>query len=484
VTSTQTSNTQLRAGCYHRISNDPKDRRTGVDRQRQDTAALCEVQGWTPAGDYTDNDRSASNGQRRQHWERLLADIRDGKIDAIAAWDQDRNWRMMHDLEELRRFFATVGREIRLATTGQGVIDLFSPTGVLAAQIKTAVSEHEIAMMKVRMRRAARDRAERGIPAWRKAFGYDVGECHEDCPPKCNGYHIDPVNAPLVRDAYRAALAGVSMCELARRLNALGARGGTGKPWSSNTVSLFLRKPRNAGLRSHNDEIVLDADGRPVKGTWPALVDEKTWRAVQTVLTAPGRGSRRSVRRHMLTGLLVCGKPGCGAKLAGGQPANGVPSYRCKVCGGVSVRASDIEPTVYRLVGGRLAMPDAADLLRAEIDDTEADAIRAELAALYARRQQIGIERGQGLLDGQTAKIALDVVAGEVAAAQRRQQDDDRLRLLADLPLGQPEAVEAVKRLSPDRFRAVADVLATITVAPVGKGAHVFNPERVQVNWR
>ena len=52
-------------------------------------------------------------------------------------------------------------REVLLATTGQGDIDLYSPTGVLTAQIKTAVSEHEIAMMKVRHapRRAAARRA-------------------------------------------------------------------------------------------------------------------------------------------------------------------------------------------------------------------------------------------------------------------------------------------------------------------------------------
>ena len=52
------------------------------------------------------------------------------------------------------------------------------------------------------------------------------------------------------------------------------------------------------------------------------------------------------------------------------------------------------------------------------------------------------------------------------------------------LPLGTPEVADAVSRLSPDRLRAVLDVLMTVTVAPVGKGGHVFNPERVQVNWR
>jgi hypothetical protein len=30
----------------------------------------------------------------------------------------------------------------------------------------------------------------------------------------------------------------------------------------------------------------------------------------------------------------------------------------------------------------------------------------------------------------------------------------------------------------------VVDLLLTATVAPVGKGSHVFNPERVTVEWR
>ena len=52
------------------------------------------------------------------------------------------------------------------------------------------------------------------------------------------------------------------------------------------------------------------------------------------------------------------------------------------------------------------------------------------------------------------------------------------------LPLGRPEVVDAVKRLSPDRFRAVLGVLMSVTVTPVGKGGHTFRPERVQVTWR
>jgi DNA invertase Pin-like site-specific DNA recombinase len=500
---------QVRAGCYCRISSDPDDKREGVDRQKQDTTAVCDIQKWTPAGFYIDNDRSASNGKQRPEWDRLLTDITAGKIDAIAAWDQDRGWRMMHELEDLRKFFTKLGRKIPLATTGQGAIDLYSPTGVLTAQIKTAVSEHEIAMMKVRMRRAAKQKAERGLPQWKHAFGYLVGEHTPDCPPKCKSYHHqkDPKTAPLVEAAYKAILAGTKLKDIAAIFNDAGADGLNGKPWSETTVSLFLRAHRNAGLRSHNDEPVYGEDGQPVRGTWPPLVEESTWKAAQAKLTAPGRRpGPKTVKRHLLTGLLKCGntelpektkerlgRDWCGGHLGGnwqmqhhrGGPKAHTITYRCLTCRGVAVRAEHIEPLIYGYIIDRLMRPDAVDLLKTDIhDEAEAEAIRTELTTLYGEIEKIAIERGQRLIDGQQAKIATDIVKADIAKLEHRQQDAERMRVFEGLPLGTPEVAEAIKELPPDRFRAILDLLLTVVIKPVGKGGHVFNPERVDETWK
>ncbi len=467
---------KVRAGCYCRISSDPDDKREGTARQREDTAALCEVQGWTIAGVYADDNRSASNGKDRPEWKRLLADIEAGKIDAIAAWDQDRNWRMMSELEELRRFFASLGREIKLATTGQGEIDLYSPTGVMMAQIKTAVSEHEIAMMKVRMRRAAKAKAGAGRPQWRKAFGY---MCAADGPIP------DPVTAPLVAQAYASVIAGGSISDIARDWNAQGHIGLTGKPWSPSTVSLFLRAPRNAGLRAHNNVIVGN-------GTWEPLVSEATWRAAQSVMTAPGRSRPKTVRRHLLTGLLACGKNGCGGALAAcrtsvatgnapGRPKAGESKppkhreyrmvYRCKTCFGVAVPANHIEEFARDLVAARLAKPDAVDLLKTEIHDAaEAERLRTEANTLLTRLDEIADERADGLLTGPQARRATERIEAHLAEIDRQQQDSDRLRVFDRLPLGTPEVAAAVDALTADRFRAVLAVLATVTIEPCGRG--------------
>ncbi|SUA03108.1 phiRv1 integrase [Mycolicibacterium fortuitum] len=486
-----------------------------IARQRKDCLALCEQRNWTPV-EYVDNDRSATNGKVRPKYQRMLADIADGKIDAVVVWDLDRLHRQPRELED----FIDLADAHRLAlATVTGDCDLSTDNGRLYARIKGAVGKSETERKAARQRAAARQKAEQGRPQWKRAFGYVAGP---------DGPQPDLETAPLVKQAYAALLAGSSLNEIARMFNAADAYGqrwvkpkdadgNTIKdaapqlirtPWTSTTVSLFLRKPRNAGLRSYTD---VKANTTEIigKGNWPALVDEALWRAAQDKLNAPGRApGRKSVRQHPLTGVLRCGKPGCGGYLAGqwvmqktggkpgrpkagqtkephsGQVAHSI-AYGCKRCRGVSVRAEYVEPLLYELVGGRLARPDAAELVKAEtLDEAEAEAIRGELATLYGDLENIGVERGQGLLTGKQAKIATDIITGKIAKLELRQQDQERLHVFDGIPLGTPEAVDAVNDLSPDRFRAIVAVVMEPSVLPVGKSGRGFDRDRLQPNWR
>jgi DNA invertase Pin-like site-specific DNA recombinase len=472
------------AAVYLRISYDPSGQALGVARQREDCTALCTSKGWTSV-EYIDNDTSASTGKRRPAYERMLADIRDGRIGAVVAWDLDRLHRRPIELES---FMALADeRHLALATVS-GDVDLSTAQGRLVARMKGSVAAHEIEHKKARQRRAAEQKAARGEPQWKRAFGY----LDEARTP-------DPTTAPLVKQAYAAVLAGSSLADICALFNDAGAltarwvrpRDADGspvrdakpilerRPWNPSLVSQFLRKPRNAGLRDHNGTIV----GR---GTWPPLVDEETWRAAQSVLDAPGRSpGRKTVRRHLLTGVLRCGRAGCGGHLSGMQTIDKRITYACKTCRGVSIRAEHVEPMIYHAVGERLAQPDAVDLLKAELHDTaEAERLRGERATLLARLDEIAVERADGLIDGKGYRTMTDRINAQLVSLERAQQDQERLRVFDGLPLGTPEVVERVRALSPDRLRAVIDVLVVFEVAPVGKGGHVFNPDRVTATWK
>jgi len=448
---------------YLRISEDRTGDQLGVVRQRQDCEELCRSKGWTPV-EYVDNDISATSSKPRPAYEQMLADIRGGHLGAVVAWDLDRLHRRPIELES---FMALADEKHLALATVSGDVDLSTAQGRLVARLKGSVAAHEGEHRKARQLRAMRQLAEAGVPNWPMgAFGY-LGDTRQ----------LDPQTAPLVKQAYADILAGASLNDICRQWNADGVRTVTGRPWTAEVLTHFMRKPRNAGLRAYKGEIV-------GKGTWPPLVDESTWRAAQAVLDAPSRvPGRKAVRRHLLTGVALCGK--CGHTLSGSYRTDGRIVYVCKQCHGVSILAENVEPIVYGVVAGRLAKPDAADLLKAEQHDTaEAEKLRTQRAALLAELDNIGVERADGLLTGKQAKIATDRITEKLAAIEARQQDQDRLRVLDGIPLGKPAAAAAVKKLSPDRFRAVLDLLMTITVAPVGKSGKVFNPERVQVDWK
>lgn len=455
------------AAVYLRISRDKTGEQLGVRRQRQDCVALCAEKRWTPV-EYLDNDVSATTGKTRPKYEAMLSDIRDGRIGAVVCWDLDRLHRRPIELEA----FMAIADEHRLKlATVSGDTDLSTAQGRLVARLKGSVARHEVEHKSDRQRRAAVQLAQRGEPKWRNAFGYMPDGSRQP----------DPVTAPLVRDAYASILAGGSISDVARAFNAAGHYGLTGRPWTAKVVSLFLRKARNAGLRSHNGEIV-------GPGNWPALVDETTWRTVQSVLNAPGRApGLKSVRRHLLTSVLGCGK--CGGYLAGRQTKMKAMTYQCKSCHGVSIRAEYVEPLLFGTVVERLAMPDAVDLLKAEChDDAQAEALRTEYNRLTTELGAIGVERGEGLLTGAQAKIATDVVLAKLEAIERAQTDAEKRRVLDGIPLGTPEVADAIAELSPDRFRAILDLLVRITVDPVGKGHRVdgarFDADRVRFIWR
>lgn len=478
MTPSTTTSPQLRAGCYCRISSDPKDKRQGVDRQRQDTADICEMNGWAVAEFYVDNNRSAYNGQRRPHWERLLADIAADKIDVVVAWNQDRAWRKMSDFEALRPVFEPKG--VLLACTNIGTIDFANADDMFRVQISTALSEMEIRKMKIRMRRAAKQAAQRGTRKWTVTpFGYG-----EDGLP-------DPHVAGLVRQAYADVLAGETILGIARAWNAAGVFGVKGKPWAASSLSLFLRSPRNCGQRSHT--YTDEHSGKTVteivgKGDWEPLVTEDTWKRVQGVLNGPGRGvGRRGPRqRYLLTSMMTCMRCGPGHRLTGAVVAADRRLYICRNCRRNSALASSVETVVIDALAERLSRPDAVDLVRSDThDEAEAERLRTERQTLLARKAELADERADGLIDGAGYKRMTDRLDVKLAAITASETDPVRADVLSGVPLGgeRAELVAVLEGLTQDRYRAVLDVVAEVSIAPVGKGGRWFKPERVLIDW-
>ena len=72
------------AALYLRQSEDRNGDMLAVDRQREDCVKLAAHKGWSWT-EYVDNDTSATAKKPRPAYQRMLADIRDGRIQAVAG---------------------------------------------------------------------------------------------------------------------------------------------------------------------------------------------------------------------------------------------------------------------------------------------------------------------------------------------------------------------------------------------------------------
>lgn len=457
-----------RTAVYARISQDRNGDALGVARQRQDCEAYAQRRGWQVVQAYIDNDVSASSGKRRPAYARMLADVEAGKIDAVVVWALDRLHRRPVELE---RFIDLADRHrLALGSVG-GDVDLSTSAGRLHARIMGSVARHEIEHKGERQARAALQAAQDGRPTGGpRPFGYRPG-----------GAEPDPVEAVEVCDAFRALLAGTPIREIARDLNRRGVLTSLGKQWSATQVRAMMLRARNAGLRTYRGEVVGQA-------SWPALVDETTWRAAVAVLTDVTRKTSPGfATRWLLSSLARCGVCGATVSSAGAARTRVDGSrptvYRCRSRKHVARDAVPVDNLVSRVVVARLSQPDAAALL---VDDSAPDAelLRGQAQALRSRLDTLAVEFADGTLTGGQLRVATERLRSRLADVEAAQAHASRVPVLVDL-VGVADVAKAWESLPFDRKRAVIDTLMTVTIEPEPvRGARHFRPELVHIEWR
>ena len=232
-------------------------------------------------------------------------------VDAVLCFKWDRFIREPLDLEYLIPRFDKAG--VRFAEV-DGIIDLGTDSGRLAARILIAVAKAEQERKAERQKLANEQAAINGkrFTGGPRPFGY--GEDHVTA---------HPVEGPAVAEACAALLGGGTISGVMREWTRLGltppqqAQRGTTR-WNRTSIRTILLNPRIAGLSVYRGEIV-------GQGNWEPLVPEETWRAVRGILEDPARKPPRGVRT-LLGGLALCP---CGNVVTGMPSHTGHHIYRC-----------------------------------------------------------------------------------------------------------------------------------------------------------
>lgn len=445
------------AGIYIRISLDPTGARLGVTRQLKDCRAKGETLGWSIHKVYEDNDTSASGTKPRPAYQRLLADLEAGTIDAVIVWDLDRLTRRPIEVEHFIELADR--RKIALASVG-GDVDLSTDNGRMFARIKGAVARAEVDRKSARQRSANDQRAEHGRPAaGRRSFGYSP-----------DGMHLVPAEAAHIQDAAARLLAGESIHAITAHLNKDGALTTAGNQWGTTEVRRMLANPRYAAKRVHRGAVVGE-------GTWPAILDPDTHQAIRAILDDPARKAPGRPQSSLLTGIAACAV--CSDRIYATRSGAKARRYYCRSRAHVSRVADPIDAYA---VGYLLDLISSRrnDLLGDAADESRGRQLRAQETQLRGRLDGLAEAYAAGDLDdlqlragSRRAKAELDQVITELASLRRKPA-------LASLVAADDVRAEW-EGMSLDAQRAALRAALVVTLHPAGQGARYFDPGTITV---
>lgn len=357
--------TTTRAAIYLRISLDRQEG-AGVKRQEDDCRALVGAQtGWEVAGVYRDNSVSAHSGKPRPQYERLLADIRAGQIDAVVAWDPDRLHRRPLELNEYIDLAET--HRVATRTVNAGHWDLSTPAGRVQARIMgdLAAYESEHKAERVTAAQLHATRAGKAVKRPNRPFGYAR-----------DWTTVVTEEAQLIQGAAARVLAGDSLYSIARDWTAAGVVGTNGKPMAATAVRAILTNPRQAGIVTWNGEVL-----EGVTAEWTPNLDRDTWDRVNQILTNPDRrmSTTGPKPRHLGTGVFVCDCCGASFRAYNRPSTSGTIRYyyvRGRGPGHATARGDELDEYVRDLVLTYLERTDIprrlAELANDGDDDTHA----------------------------------------------------------------------------------------------------------------
>lgn len=484
--------TDLRVGLYCRVSLDLDDTGKSTRDQEEVGRAWAASVGATVTDAYVeDGSRSASRyaTKEREEYNRLVGDIKAGKLDVVWFWELSRQQRKLDVFASLRDLCREMGV---LWAIGTKVYDPSDYKDMLVPGILSIMAENESEQTAERVRRGKSSSARAGRRAGKLPYGYRAvfdrdGRYLRDEPDQYDeqGNPTKDSPAAIVREIYSRLLTGSSLRRIQLDLNDRGIRTKQGSKWSVTTIRQIATNPSYIGYRTVG-VVGLSATERvkaildDVETAWPAIVDPESWWAVHRLLSDSRRKTFRPGRaNHLLSSIVKCGECGAGLQRI---TRKGTVHYACsdRACTGIVQTALDdyVEETLVQWLSDPNTVTDLTDYDDSTISGearADAEQLRAELAQLYR-----DVESGRV-----SAVVATSTEKGLLARIDEAEQRIQASTLPPVLRgnLG-AQAQKGWDAMNIEAKRLLIQSVADIRVHRVGQAGRRGVPVGARVSWR
>ena len=317
---------QLRVAAYCRVSTDQEEQLTSYEAQMAYyTEKIMTNPEWTMAGIFADEGITGTSVKKRAEFLKMIRLCRKGKIDMILTKSISRFARNTVDCLNFVRELKELGIAIIFET--ENINTLTTDTEVFITMLAGfAQAQSESMSQSIRWGKRQSFKSGKVTFQYKRMYGYKRGE--DDQP------HIIPEQAEVVKRIFESYLAGMSVANIKKMLEAEGIPAAGGKPqWSEGALQYLLRNEKYCGdalLQKTFVENCMNKKTRKNNGELPkylvqnhhvGIIDRHLFERVQAEIAR--RAGKRKVSdktsktqqskyssRYALTELLVCGDCG------------------------------------------------------------------------------------------------------------------------------------------------------------------------------
>jgi len=319
----------MKAVIYARVSSERQDVDLSISAQLKALREYAERNNYYIVKEYIDEAESGKTTNRPSFREMIAQARRSTKpFELILVWKYSRFARNREDSIVFKTMLRKAG--VQVISITEPFED--TPTGRLFEAMIESLDEFYSANLGEEVTRGMRESASRGFYVSSYApYGYrkvKVSDGSRERPK----LEIEPYQAQIVQCIFRSVIDGKGLIDISKELNREGIISPRGNSWGKTTIHKILTNEAYIGTLVWGRSSVRNLPPIRVEEAWPAIVDQDTFKHVQSLLKERAfvtTHPKRVASNYLLSGLAKCGY--CGKALVGQDAKGG--RFHYYVCG-------------------------------------------------------------------------------------------------------------------------------------------------------
>lgn len=274
---------------YARYSKGPRQTDQSIEGQLRVCKAFCEQKGLTVIGEYCDRHISGLTDERPE-FQRLIADAKRKKFEAVVVYKTDRFARNKYDSAIYKRELKQ--NDIQIFYAAESIPE--GPEGIILESLMEGLAEYYSAELSQKIKRGLNESALKcQTTGPGRPLGYTVDENKR--------FQIDPESAQTVQTIFDMFIKGEPNSRICELLNERGLRTKQGNPFNKSSINRIIKNRKYIGEYRYNDIVVKDG--------MPAIISPEVFALAQAEMER--RRTRKKPKsptaEYLLSGKLYCG---------------------------------------------------------------------------------------------------------------------------------------------------------------------------------